>query len=55
MTYKVLIFGTDDLYDKLKPFYDAQIQRGNLEIVAYAVFDDDIVQLFDAEQRGGGY
>lgn len=53
MTYKVLIFGTDDLYDKLKPFYDAQIQRGNLEIVAYAVFDDDIVQLFDAEQRGG--
>ncbi len=34
MAYKTLIFGTDALYPKLKPFYDAEVKRGNLEIVA---------------------
>ena len=38
MAYKTLIFGTDDLYPKLKPLYDAEVERGNLEIVA--VVDD---------------
>ena len=38
MAYKTLIFGTDDLYPKMKPFYDAEVERGNLEIVA--VVDD---------------
>lgn len=34
MAYKALIFGTDDIYPKLKPFYDAEIKRGIFEIVA---------------------
>ena len=34
MAYKTLIFGTDSIYKKLKPFYDAEVQRGNLEITA---------------------
>ena len=38
MAYKALIFGTDSRYPKLKPFYDAEVERGNLEIVA--VIDD---------------
>ena len=38
MAYKTLIFGTDDLYPKLKPLYDAQVKGGNLEIVG--VVDD---------------
>ena len=38
MAHKVLIFGTDSLYPKLKPLYDAEVERGNLDIVA--VVDD---------------
>ena len=49
MAYKALIFGTDELYDKLKPFYYDQIQRGNLEVVAYAVFDNDEIHCFDPD------
>lgn len=45
MAYKALIFGTDDIYKELKPFYKREIQRGNLEIVAYV---DDVTKL------GGG-
>ena len=33
MAYKTLIFGTDDLYEKLKPRYDKAVKRGRLEIV----------------------
>lgn len=44
MAYKALIFGTDDLYPKMKPFYDAEVQRGNLEIVAVV---DDAAKLAD--------
>lgn len=32
MAYRTLIFGTDNLYPQLKPFYDAEVQRGNLEL-----------------------
>lgn len=34
MAYKALMFGTDDLYPKLKPLYDAAVKNGTLEIVA---------------------
>ena len=34
MAYKTLIFGTDEAYGKLKPFYDAAVKNGTLEIVA---------------------
>ncbi len=34
MALKALIFGTDDIYPKLKSLYDAEAQRGTLEIVS---------------------
>ena len=40
MAVKALIFGTDDLYSELKKFYDEQIERGNLKIIAYANFEN---------------
>ena len=54
MAYKTLLFGTDDLYDKLKPFYYAQIQRGILDVVAYAVFEKDGVRIVPIQGTGGG-
>ena len=33
---KALIFGIDDLFPQLKPYYDREVERGNLEIVGYA-------------------
>lgn len=34
MALKTLIFGVDDLFNELKPYYEREVQRGNLEIVA---------------------
>ena len=34
MALKTLIFGIDDLYPTLKPYYEREVQRGNLKIVA---------------------
>ena len=33
---KALIFGIDDLFPKLKPYYDREVEKGNLEIIGYA-------------------
>lgn len=56
MTYKTLIFGTDDLYPSLKPFYDAEVKRGNLEITAHAELANDTVNLVYTDgKRGGAY
>ena len=41
MAVTALIFGTDDLYPQLKPFYDLEVQRGNLEIVGYAQIENN--------------
>ena len=38
---KALIFGIDDLFPTLKPYYDREVEKGNLEIVGYAVFQGD--------------
>ena len=54
MTFRALIFGTDDLYPKLKPLYDAQVKNGNLEIVATAELEGDEVNLVCADGRRGG-
>jgi len=56
MAYKTFIFGTDDLYPALKPFYDKEVERGNLEIVAYGIIEGNDVRLVDAEGNalGGG-
>ena len=42
---KALIFGIDDLFSQLKPYYDREVERGNLEIIGYAVFQNDKVYL----------
>lgn len=56
MAYKAFIFGTDDAYPALKPFYDREVERGTLEIVAYGIIEDNDVRLVDAEGNalGGG-
>ena len=40
MAYKALLFGTDDLFETLKPFYLKEVERGTLEIVAAAVLEN---------------
>ena len=40
MAYKTLLFGTDDLFETLKPFYLKAAEQGVLEIVAAAVFEN---------------
>ena len=53
MAVKALIFGTDDLFPQLKPFYDLEVQRGNLEIVGYAVLTGEKINFFANPGRGG--
>lgn len=53
MAVKALIFGTDDLYPHLKPFYDLKVQRGNIEIVGYAVLENNQWRIY-ANSDGGG-
>ena len=56
MAYKALIFGVDDIFNELKPYYAREVHRGNLEIVAYAVLENGRVTLIPADEksRGGG-
>ena len=60
MAYKALIFGTKDtfgknnIYEMLKPFYEAEVKRGNLEIVATAELEGDVVNLVYTDGRRGG-
>ena len=54
MAYKALIFGTDDLYPTLAPYYAREVERGNLEIVAYAVFENGGIRMVKPDAVGGG-
>ena len=54
MALKTLIFGVDDLYPILKPYYEQEVKRGNLEIVAFAVIENGAINLVDATGRRGG-
>ena len=36
---KALIFGIDDLFPQLKPYYDREVERGSLEIVGYVILE----------------
>lgn len=54
MAVKALIFGTDDLFPQLKPFYDLEVKRGNLEVVGYAVLENGGVKLYANPGGGGG-
>ena len=52
MTVKALIFGVDDLFNELKPFYEVAVQRGDIDIIGYAKLEKDGIKLYPA--RGGG-
>ena len=56
MAYKTLIFGVDDSFNALKPYYAREVQRGNLDIVAFAVLENNGIRLVpaDGQSRGGG-
>ena len=54
MAYKTLIFGVDDMFNELKPYYDREVQRGNLEIVAYAIFENNGIRIVTPEGKLGG-
>ena len=54
MAYKTLIFGVDDLFGKLQPFYMREVQRGNLEIVAYAVLEPNGITFVTPDGKRGG-
>ena len=49
MAVKALIFGVDDLFNELKPFYEVAVQRGDIDIIGYAVFEKDGVKLYPAK------
>ena len=44
MAYKTLLFGVDEIFDELKPYYEREIQRGVLEVVAVAVIENNTVK-----------
>ena len=56
MALKTLIFGVDDMFNELQTYYSREVQRGNLEVVAFAVLSDKGVTLVDANGKpwGGG-
>ena len=53
MALRTLIFGTDDLYPSLKPYYDKEVALGHLEITAYAVFENGGISLLDGNGNRG--
>ena len=50
---KVLIFGTDDIFTQLKPYYDAEVEKGNMEIVGYAIIDENRISI--SKNLSGGH
>ena len=53
MALRTLIFGTDDLYPTLKPYYDKEVELGHLEITTYAVFENGGITLLDGKGNRG--
>lgn len=53
MAVKALIFGVDEIFHALELFYGMAVQRGDIDIVGYAVFEPDGIKLYSA--KGGGY
>ena len=51
MAVKALIFGVDDLFNELRPFYEMVVKRGDIEIVGHSVFEQGAIKLYAA--RGG--
>ena len=56
MAYKALIFGMDGV-NVLQPYYEQAVQRGILDIVGFAILNDEGIALVDADGKpcvGGG-
>ena len=55
MAIKALTFGNSAFYPSLKPFYDNEVQKGNIEIVGHAFFEDDSakIRINAIGERGG--
>ncbi|MBQ7705170.1 MAG: CatB-related O-acetyltransferase [Selenomonadaceae bacterium] len=53
MAFKTLIFGTDDLFFELKPYYERAVLNDTLEICAYAVFEKNGIKVYPTRQGGG--
>ena len=47
MAFKTLLFGVDDIFNELKPFYKREVQRGNWQISAVGVIENKTVTFFD--------
>ena len=47
MAYKTLIFGVDDIFNELQPFYDEQVKRGNLDIISRVDVANDTTTNYD--------
>ena len=54
MPIKALTFGNSIYYPTLKYFYDKEVQRGNLEIIGHAFFEDGGLKIILNENLGGG-
>ena len=54
MAYRTLLFGTDDLFDKLKPYYEREAWRGNIDIVALGVMEQNKFRLIPTNGRPVG-
>ena len=55
LAYKTLLFGTDDLFETLKPHYVKAAKDGVLEIVAAAELKNGNVNFITDKVDGGGY
>lgn len=56
MAYKTLIFGVDDLFPQLQQIYMQEVWRGTLDIVAYAVLENNGIRFVTPQGNpvGGG-
>ena len=54
MAVKAIVVVTDELYSWLKPFYDKQVQQGNIEIVGQAIFENNEMKIVSNNLGGGG-
>ena len=51
MSVRAIFFGVDDIFNELLQFYEMAVQRGDIDIVGYAVFEQDGIKLYPT--RGG--
>ncbi len=54
MAYKTLLFGVDDIFNELKPYYEQAIKRGMLEVAALAVIEPKAVRLTTPDGKSCG-